>query len=127
MPENFGDSIKRIYEPLNQSEKFKEKYKEEQFKVLLNPKDGDYAALLSIDKGKISVESIRNKPKLNLDKETLGWDGFLQTKIEIFKDIGDGKLKGGDIVKKVVTGKIKVRGPKFLTQFAELGSILKED
>ncbi|MFW9939122.1 MAG: hypothetical protein ACFFD5_15860 [Candidatus Thorarchaeota archaeon] len=127
MPENFGDSIKRIYEPLNKSEKFKEKYKEEQFKVLLNPKDGDYAALLSIDKGKISVESIRNKPKLNLDKETLGWDGFLQTKIEIFKDIGDGKLKGGDIVKKVVTGKIKVKGPKFLTQFAELGSILKED
>jgi len=127
MSDTFADSIKKIYEPLNESEKFKEKYKEEQFKILLNPKDGEYAALLSIDKGKISIESIRNKPKQNLDKETLGWDGFLQTKIEIFKDIGDGKLKGGDIVKKVVTGKIKVKGPKYLTQFAELGSILKED
>jgi putative sterol carrier protein len=127
MPENFADSIKKIYEPLNESEKFKEIYKEEQFKILLNPKDGEYAALLSIDKGKISVESIRNKPKQNLDKGALGWDGFLETKIEIFKDIGDGKLKGGDIIKKVVIGKIKVKGPKFLTQFSELGSILKED
>ena len=127
MPDNFADSIKKIYEPLNESEKFKEKYKEEQFKILLNPKDGEYAALLSVNKGNITVESIKNKPKQNLDKETLGWDGFLQTKIEIFKDIGDGKLKGGDIVKKVVTGKIKVKGPKFLTQFAELGSLLKEE
>ena len=127
MPDTFADSIKKIYEPLNQSEKFKGIFKEEQFKILLNPKDGDFAALISIKNGQISVESIKNKPKQNLGKESLGWDGYLQTKIEIFKDIGEGKLKGGDIVKKVVTGKIKVKGPKFLTKFAELGSLLRDE
>jgi hypothetical protein len=127
MTDTFADSIKRIYEPLNNSENFKEKFKDKQFKIILNPKDGDYAALISIAKGNILIEGIKNKPKQNLDKETLGWDGFLQTKIEIFKDIGDGKLKGKDIVKKVVAGKIKVKGLKYLTQFAELGSLLRSN
>jgi len=123
----FADGIMRVYEPLNNIEAFKEKYKEESFKILLNPKDGRYAALIIVDHGTLTVESIENKPKENLDKKILKWDASMRTKIQMFKDIGDGKLSSKDITKKVITGKIKVKNPKFLIKFSELGSILREN
>jgi len=122
----FPEAIANIYEPLNSIENFKEKYKEEKFKILLNPKDGNYAALITIDNGTLSVESIENTSKKNLDQKVLGWDGLMQTTKELFSSIGRGELSAGDIAKKVVTRKIKVKNPKILTKFSELGSILKE-
>jgi len=123
----FADGIKKVYGPLNNIEAFKEKYKEDSFKILLNPKDGNYAALITVDHGTLTVEGIENKPKDNLDKKTLNWDASMKTKIQMFKDIGDGKLSSKDITKKVITGKIKVKNPKFLVKFSELGAILRED
>jgi len=45
--------VSKLVEPLNENEKFKEKFKDTEKKVLLNAKDGKYAALLVIDKGTI--------------------------------------------------------------------------
>ena len=50
--------VSKLIEPLHKSEKFKEKFKDTELKVLLNAKDGKYAALLVIDKGTILVEGI---------------------------------------------------------------------
>ena len=120
----FGESIAKIYESLNNNEIFKEKFKDDTFKILLNPKDGKDAALITIDKGFISVNSIDNSSKDNLDKTILGWDGFIQTTIELFNAIGKGKLSGGDFAKKVATRKIKIKNPKILKKFSELGALL---
>lgn len=124
--ETFADIIKARYEVLNNNESFKEKFSEESFKILLNPKDGSYAALIIVDKGTLSVESIENKPKENIKKGNLNWDGLLQTKRETFRDIGDGKLERKEIVKKVVTGKIKVKGADYLVKFGELSLLLRD-
>ncbi len=56
----FAKIVSKEVEPLNSYDKFKEKYKDTEVKVLLNPKDGKEAALIVIDKGTIYVESIKN-------------------------------------------------------------------
>jgi putative sterol carrier protein len=122
----FAASIANLYNPLNNHPKFKDKFKDETFKILLNPKDGDSAALIEVIKGVLTVRSIDNSNKDNIEQETLDWDALMETTVEIFSDIGSGKLSGGDITKKVVTRKIKVKNPKILAKLTEMGNILRE-
>ena len=121
----FSDSIRRIYEPVNNNPKFKEKFKDNDFKILLNPKDGSDAALITVKNCILSVEGIPNNSKSNLDKTKIGWDSMMKTTVQIFRDIGDGKLAPKEIVKKVVARKIKVKNTKVLLKFAEFGNFLK--
>ena len=125
-PTTFADAIADIYEPLNNNAKFKEKYKDDTFRILLNPKDGKFAALITIDKGKLLVDSIDNSSKKNLDQRVLGWDGLMQTTIELFSAIGRGELSISDIQKKVLTRKIKVVNTDMLIRFSLLGKLLRE-
>jgi hypothetical protein len=100
-------------EPLNDNEKFKERFKDTEVKVLLNAKDGKWAALLVIDKGKIYVEAIKNNPKTNIKKKNAGWDGLLQTTTPMFLELlGSENLSMGKVIRKILTGKIKIRGIK---------------
>lgn len=109
----FAGVVAKQVEPLNSIEKFKEDFKDTELKILLNAKDGKYAALLVIDKGKAYVEGIENKPKENIKKKVVGWDGLLQAKTQIFVDLLGGEdISMGSIVGKILTGKIKIRGIK---------------
>jgi len=122
----FAAAILRTYAPLNSREKFKEKYADKNFKILLNPKDGKYAALIRVDKGILTVEGIENGNKDNLEKEKLGWDGFIQTTLALFEEIGKGNLTQGDIAKKMVARKIKIKNIKMVAKLAEMLSFMKE-
>jgi len=120
----FAKIVSKEVEPLNSYDKFKEKYKDTEVKILLNPKDGKEAALIVIDKGTIYVESIKNDPKENIKKKNAGWDGFLETKLQVFLDI----LTGGDVTvgmvaKKILTRKAKIRGIKKVLMLLQLFSI----
>ncbi len=121
----FASIVSKQIEPLNELEKFKEKFKDTEVKVLLNAKDGKWAALLIIDKGKIYVEGIKNNPKENLKKKNAGWDGLLQTTTPLFLEIlGSDELSMGKVIRKILTGKVKIRGIKHvlvLLQLFELG------
>jgi hypothetical protein len=87
----------------------------------LNAKDGKYAALLVIDKGKIYVEGMKNKPKTNLKKKVAGWDGLLQMSTESFvKLLETDELSVGKIVGKILIGKVKIRGIKKVLTLLEL-------
>lgn len=109
----FAGIVSKQVEPLNDNEKFKEKFKDTEVKVLLNATDGKYAALLVIDKGRIYVEGIKNKPKTNLKKKVVGWDGRLQMSTENFVKLLDSdELSLGKIVGKILIRKIKIRGIK---------------
>ena len=112
-PRGFANTVAKLVDPLNENEKFKEKFKDTELKILLNAKDGKYAALLVIDKGTIYVEGIENKPKENLKKDVVGWDGLFQTTTPLFLEIlGGDEISMGKIIRKVLTGKIKIRGRK---------------
>ena len=109
----FAKVVAKEIEVLNTIEQFKEDYKDSLIKILLNAKDGKYAALLVIEKGRIYVEGIENTPKSNISKKTLGWDGLLQTKTEVFVDLlGGGDISMGYIIWKVITFRIKIKGIK---------------
>ncbi len=123
-PRGFAATVAKLVDPLNENEKFKERFKDTGVKILLNAKDGKYAALLVIDKGTIHVEGIENKPKKNLKKKVVGWDGLFQTSTPLFLEIlGGDEVSMGKIIRKVLTGKIKIRGIKkvlILLQLFEL-------
>ena len=109
----FAGVVAKQVEPLNSIEKFKEDFKDRELKILLNAKDGKYAALLVIDKGKVYVEGIENKPKENIKKKVVGWDGLLQAKTQIFVELLGGEdISMGSIVGKILTGRMKIRGIK---------------
>ncbi len=109
----FANIVSKQFEHLNENEKFKEKYRDTELKLLLNAKNGKYAALLVIDKGTIQVEGIKNQPKENLKKKKVGWDGLLQTTIEMFLELlKSEKISVGMIARKVLGRKIKIRGIK---------------
>jgi len=123
----YPEGVFNHYNPLNSNDKFKEKFAKESFKILLNPKDGEYAALITVDKGTVSVEGIENKDKKDLTDEKLGWDGMMKTTIALFDEIGEGKLSQSDIIKKVIARKIKMKAPKFLIKLDEMAVFLKRD
>jgi hypothetical protein len=117
----FASIVAKQIEPLNEMEKFKEKFKDTEVKVLLNAKDGKWAALLIIDKGKIYVEGIKNNPKENIKKKNAGWDGLLSTTTPMFLEIlGSDELSIGRVVRKILTGKVKIRGIKHVLVLLQL-------
>ena len=120
----FAGIVSKLIEPLNDNEKFKERFKDTELKVLLNAKDGKYAALLAIDKGTIYVEGIKNKPKKNLKKKIVGWDGLLQTKTSTFLEIlKSDDISLGKVVGKILTLRIKIRGIKHILILLQLFSL----
>ncbi len=123
----YPEGVFNLYNPLNSIDKFKEKFADETFKILLNPKDGQYAALITVNKGTVSIEGIENKDKKDLTEEKLGWNGMMKTTKALFEEIGDGKLSQSDIIKKVVARKIKMKNPKFLIKLTEMQSFLESD
>lgn len=117
----FAKIVSKEVEPLNENEKFKNKFKDTEVKILLNAKDGKYAALLVIDKGKIYVDGIENKPKSNIKKKNAGWDGLLQADTEVFLELlGGGDVTTGQVIKKILTRKLKIRGVKKVLTLMEL-------
>jgi hypothetical protein len=112
-PRGFAGTVAKLVDPLNENEKFKAKFRETELKILLNAKDGKYAALLVIDKGTIYVEGIENKPKKNLKKKILSWDGLFQATTPLFLEIlGGDEISMGKIIRKWFFGPIKIRGIK---------------
>jgi len=109
----FAGIVSKQIEPLHEMKEFQQKFKNTEVKVLLNAKDGKWAALLIIDKGKIYVEGIENSPKENISKKNAGWDGLLQTTTPMFLELlGGDNLSTGKVIRKILTGKIKIRGIK---------------
>jgi len=122
----FAEAILNTYGPLNSIDKFKEKYADKSFKILLNPKDGQYAALITVDSGILTVNGIHNQDKKKLDQKELGWDGFMQTTLALFDEIGEGNLSQSDIVKKVVARKIKMKNIKMVAKLSEMSALLED-
>ena len=115
----FGKILAEQLEPLNEKDKFKEKYKDIDLKILLNATDGRYAALIKIKDGHIQVDGFKNK-KENLKREKLGWNGKLETKTQIFFDLAMGKLSMLSVIGKLITRKIKIKNMKKVMVLTQL-------
>lgn len=126
-PRGFAGVIYSQLMPLNEKEKFRQKYKDSSIKLLLNAIDGRYAALISINKGTIDVEGIPTKEKENLKKDVLGWDGKLEMTTQLFLDFGMGEISTSSfLVKWLITRKIKMKSMKNVMILIDLFAILDE-
>lgn len=117
--------------PLKDNEEFQDKYAYSNIKILLNSRDGKYAALIYIFLGTLQVIAVENTPKENLIQMVKEEEmGFLDTTMKIFLDISVGKMtKTSDYLKKILARKLKVKNVKKLMILQDLFGLLakKED
>jgi uncharacterized membrane protein YkoI len=123
-PRGFASMIYKTVMPLNDNEKFKEKYKDIKSKILLNAVDGKYAALVIIDNGTVDVEGIVNKEKNDLKQDVLGWEAKLETTTELFLKLASGQLGTGASLVKIITRKLKIKG---MNKILDLFALLEPD
>ena len=123
-PRGLAGMIAKDLEPLNSKEAFKEQYKDADFKLLLNATDGKYAALIIVKNGTVEVEGLKNDNKDNLKREVLGWNGKMETTLDLFFKMFKGELKTGKMLLKMITGKLKSKGNKYLMELDKMYKLL---
>jgi len=106
----FAVLINSILAPLNENKRFQDKFRNVNTKILLNASNLNHAAIIIVDKGLVRVESIPNKPKENLKKSKVGWNGFLEMDTQTFLAIAMNRLSLFGVAKKWLTRKVKMRG-----------------
>ena len=94
--------------------------------MLLNPTDQKFAALISVEKGTLTVEGIRNDDKKALKKKTLGWNGRMATNLQTFMKLAAGQVGLGKLLIKILTRKVKVRGLIYFILQEKLSSFVAE-
>jgi hypothetical protein len=121
----FAGLIASVLAPLNQNPKFKEKFKKIERKYLINASNLNYAALVKIDNGRLTVQSVANKPKSNLKKKVTGWDSFISMDSQIFLALAMDKISKAKVGLKVISGKVKLKGFRKLPTLLKLFELLK--
>ena len=123
----FAGLIANVLKPVNENPDFKKTFKEIQRKFLINATNLKYAAIITLEEGSITVESIQNKPTNNLTKKKIGWDAYIAMDAQIFLAIAMKKLSLIGILKKWIAKKIKMRGITKLLIFLKILKFLEEE
>ncbi|MFW9866885.1 MAG: hypothetical protein ACFFEN_12390 [Candidatus Thorarchaeota archaeon] len=111
----------QFIEPLNFNSEFKEKFGNIKLYILMNPNDQQWAALLKIEDGTIDIDGVRN------DEETLkslDFDSLFQAPAETFLNLFSEGLSTGTLLKKWITGKVKLRGLRKMMALKEIFALL---
>jgi len=87
--------------------KVKELIKGKRSRIIFNPKDGDWAALITIENDKIDVKGIDNTSKEVFKRKYLLWWGYLNAKVEDFMDVEKTSFQW---FLKMITFRVKLRG-----------------
>ncbi len=109
-PRGFAGLIANIMNPLNKDPKFKQAFKNTKRIILINATNLQYAALLTIDRGSLKVEGIRNEPKSNLTKKEAGWNGYVAMNTQIFLALATKRISLLKLVLKILRSEVKMRG-----------------
>lgn len=120
----FAVLINSILIPLNENEKFQEKFKNIDARILLNATNLNFAALIIVERGFVKVESIPNKPRENLKKRKVGWDAFLEMDTQTFLAIAMNRMSLLRVAKMWLTRKIKIRGIRKLLLLLKMFNLL---
>ncbi len=122
----FAGLMANVIGPLNNNPKFKEQFKRKKGKYLINASNLNYAALITIDNGKVIIESVKNKPQSNLKKKILGWDGYISIDSQIFLALAMDKISLLNIGLKWLTRKVKIKGLIKMVTLLKIFNLLKD-
>ena len=101
----FAKTIGMAIDSVKDTEEGKMIIKGEKTRVLFNPKDGKWAALVTINNDQVTVEGIKNSPKKNLSRKNLYWWGYFEATLEDFMKASNWKT--GKWLRKMAGGKVK--------------------
>ena len=102
----------------NKKEKVDELIKGKRSRVVFNPKDGKWAALITIDNGSIDVKGIKNSPKNELKRKKLLWWGYMKAPIKDFMNAQN--ISSFKWFLRMITGRVKIRGIPHLRFISEI-------
>lgn len=109
-PKGFAGLIANIMNPLNNDPNFIQAFKNTNRKILINATNLQYAALLTIDKGTIRIEAIRNEPVSNLKKNIAHWNGYVAMDTQLFLGLATKRISILKLGLKILRFEVKVRG-----------------
>jgi hypothetical protein len=122
----FAGLIKKIMDPLNQNQEFKQKFRDLNKTFLINASNLNNAALITINEGSLRVESVPNKPASNLKKKNIGWDGFISMDSQIFLALAMDRITIFNIITKWLVRKVKMGGILKLFSLLKIFELLKK-
>jgi len=105
-------------EPVNNVDKFKEQYKDKSLSILYRLTDQPYAALITVESGKLDIKHVKNEEKSLSNLEV---DALMKCPTELFLDFSSGSLSKFGALVKMLTGKLKIKNMK---KMKELGDIM---
>ena len=121
----FAGLIKNIMEPLNGNPDFEEKFKKVNKKFLINAPNLHHAAIISINKGNLKVQSVPNKPESNLSKKKIHWDGLISMDSQIFLALAMNRISMMGIIVKWMSKKVTMKGILNLLTLLKIFNFLK--
>ncbi len=118
----FAKIIKAQLMPLNENPMFKQAFNGRKLTFLINIVDGEVAALIKINDGVVSVESVKNGDKAIINKiySDNNCDAMLEAKVALLIAIATGDLSTGAIVKLILKKQVRVKGVKKLRILQDL-------
>jgi len=119
--EGFSGIIYTLLKQLNKNKEFAEKHKEDDYSLLLVAKDDATAVKVVVKDGKLTFHPIKNTTE-NIRKEKKECQGAIITSKPGFFGLVLGKTKP---VKAILTGKLKIKGIKYLLKFTKYFGLLK--
>ncbi|MHA1555448.1 MAG: aminotransferase class III-fold pyridoxal phosphate-dependent enzyme [Candidatus Heimdallarchaeota archaeon] len=119
--DGFAAIIYVMLKSLNLKKEFASKFKEDNYSLLLVAKDDPFAMKVSFIEGKVFFTQIENSPaKIKAQKKEC--DGSIITTKPTFLGFGLGKINP---VKAIITGKLKIRGIRYILKFSKYFELLK--
>ena len=125
-PRGFALLIANVMSPLNENPNFKKMFKNTKRKYLINASNLDYAALICIDSGELTIQSVPNKPKTNLKKKVTGWDGLVSMDSQTFLALAMKRISIMKVGLKWIFGNVKMKGLFKLLPMLKLFDLLQQ-
>ncbi len=119
--EGFSGIIYTLLKQLNKNKEFAEKHNEDDYSLLLVAKDDATAVKVVVKDGKLTFHPIKNTPE-NIREAKKECQGAIITSKPGFFGLVLGKTKP---VKAILTGKLKIKGIKYLLKFTKYFGLLK--
>ena len=123
MRKGLANLLWRQFEPINKNEKFKKLYADTKLAFMYNLTDQRFAALITVDKGSLNITHI-DKEDENLEDYEV--DAAMKCSTELFFDFGAGKISKLGLLGKMITGKLKISGPKKMQELQKIMALLAE-
>ena len=125
-PRGFALLIANVMNPLNENPNFKKMFKNTKRKYLINASNLDYAALISIDRGELTIQGVPNKPNTNLKKKVSGWDGLVSMDSQTFLALSMKRISKIKVGLKWIFGNVKMKGLLKLLLMLKLFDLLQQ-